>query len=70
MFPIHTTRLAHLILLDFVIPVLFGEDCKLLSSYLRNFVQLPSLSLAHYSTQHSVLEHPNRIIFKPRPNST
>jgi len=50
--------------------MIFGEDCKLLSSYLRNFVQLPSLSLAQYSTQHSVLEHPKRIIFKSRPNST
>jgi len=45
MLPIHTTRLAHLILLNFIILIVFGEYFKFLSSYLRNFVQPTGLFL-------------------------
>jgi hypothetical protein len=40
-YPTRDTRAAHLILSDFIILILFGEECKLLISLLCSFLKPP-----------------------------
>jgi hypothetical protein len=79
--PIRTTCPAHLILLDFIIRTILGEECRFLSSSLCSFFfQFPCYLVPlrpNYSSLHPILKHPqpaflpqcDRLTFTPLQNN-
>jgi hypothetical protein len=64
--PIRVTCTAHLILLDLITRIIFGEDYRSLSSSLCSFSPLPCYLVSlwpKYSPQYLILRHPQPTLF-------